>query len=98
MSQKDAPREAQPEPDAARGVQWGPLVAFAFINSISRHILENWIADHFAMGLSFLIASLVFFPFRTARKKYTLLRWVGLMLLIAAIATLATYLLGLIFD
>lgn len=84
--------EAQPEPDAAR-VPWVPVILFSLGSSISTDILENWIVEPIAAGLSILIAGLVFLPFDTTRKEYT-----GLVLPIAAIATLATYLLGFIFD
>lgn len=82
--------EAQPEPDIVQRASRNMIgLGFVFVSSISRDILEIWIVDHFAMGLSILIPGLVFYPFY--RKGYTFLRWARLTLLFAAIATLVSY-------
>jgi hypothetical protein len=94
----DSTSKTQAKAGAAPESQWGPVLLFALVLSISRHTLEIWVVDHFAMGISVLIASLVYFPFRTTRKEYTLTRWMGFALLLAAIGTLVFYLIGLAFE
>ncbi len=78
-----------PKPEISRSdLWWLAAVLCSLVSVTARHLLESWIPEEPALGISVFLGVLVIYPFGTTKSEYSFARWIGLSVLFGAAAVL----------
>ena|ERR1044072_7283037 len=78
-------------------INWWLLVILASSQIIERS-LDNWMPRYLASGISFFVAGLMIYGFKSARRRYSFLKIALIALLFSSLCTVAFFGLALIFN
>ncbi len=92
----ETPAEANASKSKSEVNWW--MLAILVSGQILSVILDNWMPKYLASGSSLFVASLMIYGFKSARRRYSFVKFVVIVLLCSLLYTVAVFCLALIFN